>query len=126
LREAHGRNRFADNGFYLFKRPRDGAYWRVMNIPMGVCVAERREEVEGEGTRADAAARVARLNRGQLDVLRLVDQHVSSKEIGVRLGISPHTVDQRIRTAIRLLEVSRRQEAARLVSLAEPYQRLIH
>ena len=54
LREAHGRNRFADNGFYLFKRPRDGAYWRVMNIPLGVCVAERRQEVDGEGTRADA------------------------------------------------------------------------
>jgi DNA-binding CsgD family transcriptional regulator len=97
-----------------------------MNVPMGVCVAERPEEVDGEGTRADAAVRVARLNQGQLDVLRLVDQHMSSKEIGVLLGISPHTVDQRIRTAIRLLEVSRRQEAARLVSLAEPYQRLIH
>lgn len=88
-------------------------------------MADRPKGTRVEGTDADAAAKVARLNEGQLQVLRLVDQHMNSKEIGARLGISPHTVDQRIRTAIRLLEVSRRQEAARLVALADPYQRLI-
>lgn len=75
---------------------------------------------------SEAQLRLARLSPGQLDVLRLVDQHLSSKEIGARLGISPHTVDQRIRGAIRILGVTRRQEAARLVAQAEPYQRLIH
>jgi len=75
---------------------------------------------------AAAATRIRALSAGQLEVLRLVDGHLSSKEIAVRLGISSHTVDQRIRTAIRLLGVTRRQEAARLVALAEPYQRLIH
>lgn len=72
--------------------------------------------------------RVARLTAGQLEVLRLVNQHLNSKEIGALLGISPHTVDQRIRQAIRTLEVSRRAEAARLVAEAEgtgAYQRLI-
>jgi DNA-binding CsgD family transcriptional regulator len=73
-----------------------------------------------------AAARIAALSVGQLEVLRLVDRHLSSKEIAGQLGISSHTVDQRIRTAIRILGVTRRQEAARLVALAEPYQRLIH
>ncbi|URD59759.1 helix-turn-helix transcriptional regulator [Sphingomonas sp. KRR8] len=73
-----------------------------------------------------AAERIKALSAGQLEVLRLVDQHLSSKEIATLLGISSHTVDQRIRTAIRLLGVSRRQDAARLVALAEPYQRLIH
>ncbi|WP_162789304.1 MULTISPECIES: helix-turn-helix domain-containing protein [Sphingomonas] len=73
-----------------------------------------------------AAERIASLTVGQLEVLRLVDQHLSSKEIAGRLGISPHTVDQRIRTAIRILGVARRQDAARLVAQAEPYQRLIH
>ena len=73
-----------------------------------------------------AARRIAGLSSGQLAVLRLVDQHLSSKEIATRLGISPHTVDQRIRAAIRILGVTRRQEAARLVAVAEPYQRLIH
>jgi DNA-binding CsgD family transcriptional regulator len=73
-----------------------------------------------------AAERISALSAGQLEVLRLVDQHLSSKEIAGLLGISSHTVDQRIRTAIRLLGVARRQDAARLVALAEPYQRLIH
>jgi DNA-binding CsgD family transcriptional regulator len=73
-----------------------------------------------------AAALIDKLSPGQLEVLRLVDQHLSSKEIAARLGISPHTVDQRIRNAIRILGVARRQDAARLVAQAEPYQRLIH
>src|SRR5688572_16914741 len=93
---------------------------------MGVCVEDRPNEAADETVQANAAARVARLNQGQLDVLKLVDQHMSSKEIGAQLGISPHTVDQRIRTANRILQVSRRQEAARLVALTNPYQRLIH
>jgi DNA-binding CsgD family transcriptional regulator len=80
----------------------------------------------GAADARDAADRIAKLSPGQLEVLRLVDQHLSSKEIGARLGISPHTVDQRIRTAIRILGVARRQDAARLVGSAEPYQRLIH
>jgi DNA-binding CsgD family transcriptional regulator len=70
---------------------------------------------------------VARLSPGQLDCLRLVDEHLSSKEIAAELNISPHTVDQRIRQALRTLGVDRRQHAARIVShYARPYQRLIH
>jgi DNA-binding CsgD family transcriptional regulator len=48
----------------------------------------------------DSASLVARLSQGQVDCLLLVDQHHSSKEIAVRLGISPHTVYQRIRGAL--------------------------
>ena len=71
--------------------------------------------------------RVAKLSKGQLDCLLLVDQHLSSKEIAVRLGISPHTVDQRIRQSLQILGVERRQQAARLVAEGRaPYQRLIH
>ncbi len=45
----------------------------------------------------------------------------------MELGISPHTVDQRIRHALQVLGVERRGQAARLVAQAgEPYQRLIH
>ncbi len=74
--------------------------------------------------------RVSRLSPGQLECLLLVDRHLSSKEIAVRLGISPHTVDQRIRLALQVLGVERRGEAARIVGASalsrEPYQRLIH
>ena len=71
--------------------------------------------------------RCARLTAGQLDCLRLVDQHLSSKEIAVELDISPHTVDQRIRQALAILGVERRTQAARVVAqCCGPYQRLIH
>jgi len=77
------------------------------------------------------AAKVSRLSPGQIDCLLLVDQHLSSKEISLRLGISPHTVDQRIRGALEKLGVERRGEAARMVAaVLDPshaaYQRLIH
>jgi len=69
----------------------------------------------------------SKLSAGQLDCLRLVDQHLSSKEIAVELGISPHTVDQRIRQALQILGVERRSQAARIVAQElGPYQRLIH
>ena len=75
----------------------------------------------------DIAERVAKLTEGQLEVLRLVAEHLSSKEIAVELAISPHTVDQRIRQALQILGVSRRAQAARIVAHhCEPYQRLIH
>ncbi|QNN64507.1 helix-turn-helix transcriptional regulator [Sphingomonas rhizophila] len=78
----------------------------------------------------DAAQRVARLSPGQRECLALVNQHLSSKEIAAQLGISPHTVDQRIRQALQVLHVERRAEAARLLAahdgVSEPYQRLIH
>jgi DNA-binding CsgD family transcriptional regulator len=75
----------------------------------------------------DMEARVAKLSRGQLDCLLLVDQHLSSKEIAAELNISPHTVDQRIRMALQTLGVERRTQAARIVALRHsPYQRLIH
>src|SRR4051794_27114455 len=73
------------------------------------------------------AERVARLSAGQLDCLRLVDQHLNSKEIAVELHISSHTVDQRIRQALSILGVERRAQAARVVARhSGPYQRLIH
>jgi len=54
----------------------------------------------GADVEPQVADRVAKLSEGQLDCLRLVDQHLSSKEIAVELGISPHTVDQRIRQSL--------------------------
>lgn len=63
-----------------------------------------------------SADRVHGLSRRQLESLRLVGQHMSSKEIAAQLGISPHTVDQRIRTSLKVLGVARRSQAARLVA----------
>lgn len=55
------------------------------------------------------------LTRGQLDALLLVGQHLTSNEIASVLGISRHTVDQRIRMAMRSLGVKGRRHAARIV-----------
>jgi DNA-binding CsgD family transcriptional regulator len=56
------------------------------------------------------------LTQGQIECLLLVEQHCTSKEIASALHISPHTVDQRIRVAMRALRVTRRREAARIVA----------
>lgn len=81
----------------------------------------------GVGSADLMAQRVAKLTQGQLDCLLLVDQLLSSKEIATELKISPHTVDQRIRQALQILGVERRNQAARVVAQhKEPYQRLIH
>ena len=95
---------------------------------MHVMVSDRVEQGDGNH---DPASAIARLSQGQIECLLLVDRHHSSKEIAVRLGISPHTVDQRIRGALEKLGVERRGEAARMVADAvspeDPaYQRLIH
>jgi DNA-binding CsgD family transcriptional regulator len=74
-------------------------------------------------------AAVNRLNGGQRDCLRLVLAHHNSKEIARELGVSPHTVDQRLRTAMRILDAQSRFEAARkfaAVDMEGQYQTLIY
>jgi DNA-binding CsgD family transcriptional regulator len=93
-----------------------------------VMVADR---VEESAFAKDPNSPVAKLSPGQIECLLLVDRHHSSKEIAAQLGISPHTVDQRIRGALEKLGVERRGEAARMVAAGlspeDPtYQRLIH
>lgn len=58
---------------------------------------------------------VTRLTAGQRDCLRLVLCHMTSKDIARTLDVSPHTVDMRLRTAMRILGVASRIEAARLL-----------
>ena len=59
------------------------------------------------------------LSDGQKDCLRLVMQHFSSKEIARSLGVSPHTVDKRLKLAISAMGVQSRVEAARKLAVAE-------
>lgn len=77
----------------------------------------------------DLAARVARLTSGQRACLELVDDHATSKEIALRLGISRHTVDARLRQAMQILGVTSRREAAviwRAASGSEEYQQFAY
>lgn len=73
---------------------------------------------------------VAQLTDGQRDCLRLVYRHMTSKDIARALDISPHTVDMRLRTAMKTLAVASRIDAARLLVESEAqlsgYQPLIY
>lgn len=60
-------------------------------------------------------AELDQLTDGQRDCLRLVYRHMTSKDIARVLGVSPHTVDMRLRTAMRTLSVGSRIEAAQLL-----------
>jgi DNA-binding CsgD family transcriptional regulator len=63
--------------------------------------------------------RIARLSEGQRACLRMVYRHMETKEIARTLGISPDGVAQRIKTAMRILGVNRRRDAARILAEAE-------
>ena len=58
------------------------------------------------------------LTGAQILCLELVARNLTSKEIAAQLGISPHTVDQRIRRSLRTLGAQNRRQAARLISSA--------
>ncbi|RVT90862.1 helix-turn-helix domain-containing protein [Sphingomonas crocodyli] len=59
------------------------------------------------------------LSERQKQILRLVWQHLSSKDIARELGISPNTVDQHVRFAIRLLGAKDRFDAARQLNVTD-------
>lgn len=65
-----------------------------------------------EATEQTNAADLGGLTAKQREVLDLLIQHKTSKEISRLLGISPHTVDQRIMLARGKLQVATRNEVA--------------
>ncbi|HEV7658863.1 MAG TPA: helix-turn-helix transcriptional regulator [Allosphingosinicella sp.] len=72
---------------------------------------------------------VARLSEGQRECLRMVYRHMETKEIARSLGISPDGVTQRIKTAMRILGVQRRRDAALILAQhegTEPYPSLVY
>ena len=67
----------------------------------------------------ELAARTARLSERQKEILRLVDQHLQSKEIARRLGIGRRTIDKHIAAAMIHLGVANRRDAARALAQLE-------
>lgn len=73
--------------------------------------------------------RLARLTEQQRACLRFVFAHLTSKEIAPHLGIAPNSVDQHIKAAMRVLGVSDRRAAARMLAEHEgaaPRQPLVY
>jgi DNA-binding CsgD family transcriptional regulator len=63
--------------------------------------------------------RISSLTDSQRAYLRLVLEHRTSKEIALHFGISAHTVDKRIKEAMRILHARSRVEAAQMLAAAE-------
>lgn len=72
------------------------------------------------------------LTADQVETLRHVYTHKGSKEIARIMGVSPHTVDQRMRAALKKLQLNSRVDAAKLLAChgifdnVTPYQSLIY
>src|SRR3546814_17342746 len=70
------------------------------------------------------------LSAAQIETLRHVFEHKNSKEIARIMGVSPHTVDERVRRSLKKLNTSNRIEAAKLLASngvfdrVTPYQSL--
>jgi DNA-binding CsgD family transcriptional regulator len=69
--------------------------------------------------KSDLQSNLESLTDAQKECLRLVLAHFSSKQIARQLGISRHTVDQRLRVAIQKLNATDRWEAARILASTE-------
>ncbi|WP_164468270.1 helix-turn-helix domain-containing protein [Caulobacter vibrioides] len=70
---------------------------------------------KGEPTLSDQVENLDRLTERERECLRLVDRHMSSKEIARELGLSKHTVDWHLDKARRRLGAVDRYDAARRV-----------
>lgn len=68
---------------------------------------------------AGGGERVARLTEAQREVLRHFHERRTAKEIGRSLGITHWAVNERLRSARRVLDVATSGEAARLLAAAE-------
>ena len=70
------------------------------------------EEVrEGGGSRGVPDAIAQALSARELEVLLLLDEHLGTDEVAARLYISEHTVRSHVKSLLRKLGVSSRQEA---------------
>jgi len=75
---------------------------------------------------------ISLLSAAQIETLRHVFEHKNSKQIARIMGVSPHTVDERVRRSLKKLNVSNRIEASRILAAhgvfddVTPYQPLTY
>ena len=83
-------------------------------------IARRLLEQVREGTRGTGVPDeiAAALSARELEVLLLLDEHLSTEEIAKRLFISEHTVRSHVKSLLRKLGVSSRREALEALAVA--------
>jgi DNA-binding NarL/FixJ family response regulator len=69
------------------------------------------EQVREGGSRGVPDEIASRLSARELEVLLLLDEHLGTEEVAARLYISEHTVRSHVKSLLRKLGVSSRQEA---------------
>ncbi|RYF91438.1 MAG: LuxR family transcriptional regulator [Caulobacteraceae bacterium] len=72
-----------------------------------------------DGIEDQRDGKLERLTGREREILRLVGQHLTGKEIGKQLGLSNHTVANHVRNALERLGVDDRRAAARMLLAAE-------
>ena len=72
--------------------------------------------VYAERVQGDPDNYISLLSAAQIETLRLVFEHKNSKEIARIMDVSPHTVDERVRRALKKLNASNRIEAATILA----------
>lgn len=94
-----------------------GAFGRFpsMRVSAMSAVPEAPRKADIPAVSRNPASLLGQLTDGQRDCLRLVYNHMTSKDIARTLNVSPHTVDMRLRTAMKVLGVATRIDAARLL-----------
>lgn len=83
---------------------------------MQVAIGKDMNDEQYQGERPEDL--LSRLNSGERRCLELVAAGMGSKQIGRELGLSPHTVDDRVRTTVRKLNARNRLHAAQILTLA--------
>jgi DNA-binding NarL/FixJ family response regulator len=74
------------------------------------------DEVRGGGPRSVPESVAARLSARELEVLLLLDEHLSTDQVAARLAISEHTVRAHVKSLLQKLRVSSRREALELLN----------
>lgn len=81
--------------------------------------AERQKLVENGRMRAEARSKLVLLTKREREVLKCMSEGMSNKIIGMKLGISPRTVEIHRANMITKLETDSTNEALRLAAYAE-------
>ena len=81
--------------------------------------AERQKLIETGRMRAEARSKLVLLTRREREVLKFMSEGMSNKIIGMKLGISPRTVEIHRANMISKLETDSTNEALRLAAYAD-------
>jgi two-component system, LuxR family, response regulator FixJ len=91
---------------------------RLIGVIAEACTVERRARIK-QSQKAEIRARIAEMPRRQREVMELVTEGLSNKQIAIRLGISPRTVENYRAWLMDRLDVTNLADLVRKVLTAQ-------